>query len=61
MLVLSRYPGQSVEIGEKINVKVVEVRGNRVRLGITAPEDTEIMRLEIIEGKESDVRNQNRR
>lgn len=47
MLVLSRTPGESVKIGPGVEVKIVEVRGDRVRLGITAPEDVRITRSEI--------------
>ena len=47
MLVLSRYAEETIVIGDDIEVMVVEVRGNRVRLGITAPKDMPIYRLEI--------------
>lgn len=51
MLVLSRKPGEEILIGESselgIKVKVLEVRGDRVRLGITAPEHVSIDRAEI--------------
>ncbi len=38
MLVLSRKPGERVLLGDGIELTVVEVKGNRVRLGITAPD-----------------------
>jgi len=47
MLVLSRKPGEKVVIGNGITVTVVEVKGNRVRLGIDAPEQVRILRAEL--------------
>ena len=47
MLVLTRKPGEEVVIGSQIQVKVVAIYVNRVRLGITAPEDTPILRAEL--------------
>ena len=37
MLVLSRKPGEQLRIGDNITITVVEVRGNRVKIGIEAP------------------------
>ena len=48
MLVLSRKRNESVVINENIVVTVVEVRGDRVRLGIQAPRDVPIHRSEIM-------------
>ena len=48
MLVLSRKRNESVVINENIVVTVVEVRGDRVRLGIQAPRDVPIHRSEIL-------------
>lgn len=48
MLVLSRKTDESIQIGDDIEVKVLEVRGNRVRLGIAAPSDVAIHRSEVI-------------
>ncbi len=50
MLVLSRNPGQSVVIGEGPGaslVTVIEVRGDKVRLGFTARQDVPVHRLEV--------------
>jgi carbon storage regulator len=47
MLVLTRKPGERVEIGGVIEVKVVSVQGNRVRLGISAPSRISIRRGEL--------------
>lgn len=47
MLVLSRKKEEAIVIGDNIRVTVLEVRGNRVRLGIQAPDDVAVHRLEI--------------
>ena len=47
MLVLSRKKSEVVCIGDNIKVMVVEVRGDRVRLGIDAPPDVKVHRKEI--------------
>jgi carbon storage regulator len=47
MLVLSRKVGEKVVIGNCITVTVVGVIGNKVRLGISAPEDVSILRSEL--------------
>lgn len=49
MLVLSRRIGEQICIGGQIEVTVLEVRGTRVRLGISAPSSTPILRKEIID------------
>ncbi len=54
MLVLSRKLGQSLLIGKDIRIKVVEIRGQQVRLGLEAPDDVPVIReelhREIVEG-----------
>lgn len=47
MLVLSRKVNEEIVIGNNIKVTVVRVDGNRIRLGITAPDDVTIRRAEI--------------
>jgi carbon storage regulator CsrA len=47
MLVLSRKVNEEIIIGENIRVFVVRIAGNRVRLGITAPDDVKITRAEV--------------
>jgi carbon storage regulator len=47
MLVLSRKPGEEIVIGNNIRVRVVTIRGSRVRLAITAPVETPILRREL--------------
>ena len=48
MLVFSRKQGEVVIIGENIRLTVVAVRGNQVRLGVTAPPDVPIQREELL-------------
>ena len=47
MLVLSRKNGESVRIGETIEVKVLAIDGNRVKLGFSAPPHVNIQRDEL--------------
>ena len=47
MLVLSRKPGESLRIGEDIEISVVEVKGDVVRLGIQAPRTVQVWRREL--------------
>ena len=47
MLVLTRKLNETIVIDGNIQVTVVEVRGNRVKLGIVAPMDVPVMREEI--------------
>lgn len=44
MLVLSRKNQEKIKIGEEIEITIVEVRGNSVRLGIKAPKEVPITR-----------------
>ncbi len=47
MLVLSRKKNESIVINDTITIVVVEVRGDKVRLGIEAPKDVAVHRKEI--------------
>ena len=47
MLVVSRKPGESVWVGDGINITVVEIKGSKIRLGVTADKETTILRGEI--------------
>ncbi len=47
MLVLSRKKGQSIIINDNIVVTVVDIRGDKVRLGFDAPRDVPIHRQEV--------------
>ena len=47
MLILSRKKGESIIIDGNIEVKIVDIQDGKVRLGIEAPEDIEILRNEL--------------
>ena len=47
MLVLSRHRDESIMIGDDIVITVVDVRGDKVRLGIDAPTDIPVHRQEV--------------
>ena len=47
MLVLSRHRDESIMIGDNIVISVVDVRGDKVRLGIDAPTDIPVHRQEV--------------
>lgn len=49
MLVLSRRKDESIMIGENVEIKIVDIRGNKVRLGITAPKCIPVHRKEVYE------------
>jgi carbon storage regulator len=49
VLVLSRTINQEIIIGHDIRVMVIEVRGDKVRLGVTAPRDVSVHRHEVYE------------
>ena len=49
MLVLSRHRDESIMIGESIEVRIVDVRGDKVRIGINAPKDVPVHRQEIFQ------------
>jgi carbon storage regulator len=56
MLVLTRKPGQSIMIGDGVEVQVLSVAGEKVRLGITAPREVSIFRNEVYDRIESESR-----
>jgi carbon storage regulator len=47
MLVLTRKTGEGISIGDGIKIRVVEIKGGQVRLGIDAPSEFRILREEI--------------
>ena len=47
MLVLSRQRDESIMIGDDVEIIIVDVRGDKVRLGITAPKSIPVHRREI--------------
>ena len=49
MLILTRRVGETIRIGNDVEVTVLSVKGNQVRLGCNAPKDVNIVRTELIE------------
>ncbi|MCC6124652.1 MAG: carbon storage regulator [Pirellulales bacterium] len=48
MLVLSRKTDQSIIIDDRITITILEVRGDKIRLGIDAPKEIPVMREELL-------------
>lgn len=57
MLVLSRQRDESIMIGDKVVVTIVDIRGDKVRLGIQAPVEIPVHRQEVYEA----IRRENQR
>jgi carbon storage regulator len=49
MLILARQKDEAIMIGNNIEIKVVEVKGGKVRLGISAPSDIPVHRKEVFD------------
>ncbi len=49
MLVLARRPDESIMIGDNIEIKIVEVKGEYIKIGITAPKSIPVHRKEVYE------------
>jgi carbon storage regulator len=58
MLVLSRKKDEKIKISDNIEIQVIEIRGDKVRLGITAPNDVSVHRLEVYEAILKDKKKQ---
>ena len=53
MLVLSRKREERILLGDEIEIKVVAIHGNRVRLGVTCPDHVRVLRSEIFQAGDS--------
>ena len=47
MLVLSRKKNEKIQLGDSIRVTIIKVSGDKVRIGIQAPDDTTVLREEL--------------
>ncbi len=54
MLLLSRKKGEEILIGENIVITVTEIRGDRVRIGIKAPQEIPVHRREVYDAIQRD-------
>lgn len=51
MLVLTRKLGETIKIGDDVEIMVVQIGTHKVRIGITAPKDVNVDRSEVAEAK----------
>ena len=51
MLVLSRKRNEWIRISKDIEIQIIQIKGNKVRVGIKAPKDVKIVRGELKENK----------
>jgi carbon storage regulator len=56
MLVLSRKKQEVITIGGEVRITIVEIRGDKVRIGIEAPDHVSVDRLEVREAKLRDAK-----
>lgn len=49
MLVLSRKSTERIQIGDSVVVTVLEIKGNKVRIGIDAPKEIHVLRSELLD------------
>ena len=47
MLILTRRPGETLRIGDDIEATILGVKGNQIRIGISAPKETPVHREEV--------------
>lgn len=57
MLILARRVGESIIIGDRIEISVVDLKGDQVKLGISAPKEVKVYRREVYEA----IQEENRR
>ncbi|GAB6045303.1 carbon storage regulator CsrA [Caminibacter profundus] len=57
MLVISRKENQRVKLGENIEIVIVEISKNQVKIGIEAPKEIQILRSELLE----EIKNENKK
>ncbi|MCF7927987.1 MAG: carbon storage regulator CsrA [Spirochaetales bacterium] len=57
MLILSRKVDESIIIGDNIEVSIIDIKGDQVKLGITAPKDVKVYRLEVYRSIQEENRN----
>jgi carbon storage regulator len=58
MLILTRKPGETIVIGDNVAVTILSVRGNQVKIGIEAPIEISVHRMEIYNRIKNEKRKQ---
>lgn len=53
MLILSRKSGEALTVNGEIEIKIIEVNGDKVKIGINAPDSVKILRSELCQTMES--------
>lgn len=61
MLILTRWPNQTIQIGDNITLKVIQAQGHRVRIGIDAPVSIPVDRSECAAKRRKDQGRDNER
>jgi len=56
MLILTRKVGQAIIIGEGIEIKILEIVDGQIKLGITAPKHISVLRKELVEIKDENLK-----
>ncbi len=56
MLILKRKIDEAIKINRNITIKILEINENQVKIGIDAPREIEILRSELIENVEENVK-----
>lgn len=49
MLVLARKANETIKIGDEIEIRIIEVKGDTIRIGIEAPKNIDILRGELVQ------------
>lgn len=55
MLILTRQQGETIQIGEAVEILVLGMKGGQVRLGIKAPRSVKVLRGEIVDRSARDI------
>ncbi|MGN0620317.1 MAG: carbon storage regulator CsrA [Porcipelethomonas sp.] len=55
MLILSRKSGESLFINEEIEIKLIEVSGDKVKIGVNAPQNVKVLRGELRQTMKSNI------
>jgi carbon storage regulator len=60
MLLLTRKPGEFIQIGDNIRIHFFSINGRQMKIGIEAPRDVNVMRSELLESRRDDDEYHNR-